>query len=103
MNEINDSKAENTMKVISAPRALLIGDLLIDYSQLITPACRSAAFTRIKYRVSSGFYSVSSFCKSSIISAFVGSASIEPNFVQAKAPAAEANLAAFLTSSFTAQ
>ena len=46
--------------------------------------------------------SVSSFCNSSIISAFVGSASIEPNFVQAKAPAAEANSTAPLTSSFTA-
>ena len=48
-------------------------------------------------------YSVSSFCRSSIISAFEGRASIEPNFVQARAPAAEANLTASLTSSFTAQ
>ena len=48
-------------------------------------------------------HSASSFCRSSIISAFVGRASIEPNFVQANAPAAEANLTASLTSSFTAQ
>jgi len=52
---------------------------------------------------SSGFHSLSSFCNSWIISAFVGRASIEPNFVRAKAPAAEANSTAPLTSSFTAQ
>ncbi|UCE27440.1 MAG: hypothetical protein JSW52_01420 [Candidatus Coatesbacteria bacterium] len=47
--------------------------------------------------------SVASFCRSWMISALVGSASTEPNFVQARAPAAEANLTASFISSLTAQ
>jgi len=41
-------------------------------------------------------YSGSCFCISSIISAFVGIASTDPNLVQASAPAADANLTGYL-------
>jgi hypothetical protein len=41
-------------------------------------------------------YSGSCFCISSIISAFVGIASTAPNLVQARAPAADANLTGYL-------
>ena len=41
-------------------------------------------------------YSGSCFCINSIISAFVGIASTDPNLVQASAPAADANLTGYL-------
>ena len=73
-------------------------------STSITRAEARLAHTRTPPCVAGrGIQPVSSFCRSSIISAFVGKASIAPNFVQAKAPAAEANFAASLTLSSTAQ